>query len=242
MAPTMSAWTGLAFPFTKNGSSSSVAKLVGERARRSGVVEDLSGLGLGHQAGGQVHGVTHHGEGPPVGRPDLADEDRAPVHPDPQIERGTGVHDLPDAEQHPVLVVTRGGRGPGRQDDLAPVAVDVGGQEGHLLPVGGRWTMVHQRVEAVGGGLGTLALDEVVGAVEVQEGHGHPAVLGVLAGPGQGAPQSDGDAPDQLHVGVDDLEGHEGVLGYGRRPAQEVPAALGLADDSGSERGGRARD
>ncbi len=95
--------------------------------------EDLAGLGLGHEPGGQVDRVAHDREGPPVGGPDLADEDRSPVDADPDGERAVVVHDLADRQQHAVLVVARGRRGAGGEDDLAAVPVGVGGQEGDLL-------------------------------------------------------------------------------------------------------------
>lgn len=67
--------------------------------------QDLARLCLGHETGGEVDGVPHHRERPPVVGPDLADKDRSLVHTDPDRERILGIHDLAEGEQHAVFVV-----------------------------------------------------------------------------------------------------------------------------------------
>ena len=90
-----------------------------------------------HEAGGDVHGVAHDRVGGAVAHPDLAREDVAAVDPDLQREAGVGVGQASDGAQHPAFTVLASGRNPCGDDDLAAVAVDVGGQERQLLGVDG---------------------------------------------------------------------------------------------------------
>ena len=64
-----------------------VANRVPRRVEHLGGREDLAGGRLRHQAGGEVHRVAHHRVRPPVPRPDVAGEHRAPVHADPDRDR-----------------------------------------------------------------------------------------------------------------------------------------------------------
>ena len=69
--------TGRRLPLTMNGGSGVVANRTGRAVEDVGGGQHLARFGLGHQAGGQVHRVAHHGEGPPEGRAHVAGEHRA---------------------------------------------------------------------------------------------------------------------------------------------------------------------
>ena len=71
---------------------------------------------------------------------------------------------------------------PADEDDLAAVAVGVGGQERDLLALDGTLHDGDQGIEPAGRHLRPLAADHLVGPVEVEEGHGDPTVLGLLVG------------------------------------------------------------
>ena len=93
-----------------------------------------------------------------------------------------------------------------------------------------RLHVAHQLVELIGR-LGRPARpDELVGAVEVQEGDRHPAVLGLHVTGLERVAQSHRDALTDVGVRGDLLERDERVVRYLRCPPEEESRSLGLAE------------
>ena len=144
---------------------------------RGGV--DGTGRGGGHQAGREVHRVTHDGVGRAEARPDLTGEDVAPVHPDLDREGGPRVGDDPQGPQHPPLVVLHRGGHPGGEDELAAVGVDVRGEEADPLVLRGALHDPGHLVEGGGHRIGTESVVQVVHPLVLDEPHDADAVLGL---------------------------------------------------------------
>ena len=153
------------------------AGAVEHRARR----EDLAGLGARHEPGGEVHRVAHDGVRAAVAGADVAREDRAAVHADAHPEPAGAVGDVAHRAEHPLFVVTHRARDAGDEDDLAAVVVDVGAEERDLVLVGRALHVGDELVERFGDVGRAFALEELVGAVEVEERDGRLTVLRVLA-------------------------------------------------------------
>ena len=121
--------------------------------------------------------VAHDGERPPIGGTHLACEDRAPVHPNPDGQRGTGVHDLAHGEEHSVFVVSRCCRRPGDKDDLSPIPVGICCEKCDLLPLDRMLRDGDEGIKPVGRPLWPLPCDQFVGAIEMDESDGHSTGL-----------------------------------------------------------------
>ena len=201
--------------------------------------EDLPLAGLGHQSRREVHGVAHHGVGAPVVRTDVAREYRAVVHTDPHADRALGLDDPAQRQQEALLVLADGARGAGGQDQLAPVGVDVGAEETHAELVDRSLRVADEPVELAGQHVRPFALDQRVGAVEVDESHRHLPVLGL------------GHAREQRVAGGERHAAHQQLVRYlgqdrdrpgrlsGGRATQEHPVALRVAArGGGQQRGG----
>ena len=67
---------------------------------------DLARSGLGHQACGEVHVITHDRVRPPGRRPEISGERVAPVHARPEVQAGVGIDQIADRTEHSVLVTT----------------------------------------------------------------------------------------------------------------------------------------
>ena len=81
-SPSDHAWTGVALPFTANGSSSVDLEARVRVLQHVGGGVDLARARLGHEPGGQVHAVAHHRVRAPVPRADVAGEHASAVHAD----------------------------------------------------------------------------------------------------------------------------------------------------------------
>ena len=136
-----------------------------------------AGLRLGHHTRGEVHRVAHHRERAAVGGADVAGEHRAAVDADLHRQRQLGVEDAPHREQHALLVVARDLGRAGGEYQLAAVAVEVGGEQRHVLRFGGHLHHVHQLVQRVRGGIDALLGDQCVDALVAQEGDRHRPVF-----------------------------------------------------------------
>ena len=143
--------------------------------RRGG--EHRARLGVRHHPRGEVHRVAHQRPDPAGGLADVGAEHRAAVDSGADLERPVTADDVPERVEHPVVVVGRGDRGAGAQDQLAAVAVDVGGDVGDL-PLSAR---SRGRADDLGQDLGKrlrpAAREQPVGSSELDERDGHVAVL-----------------------------------------------------------------
>ncbi len=198
--------------------------------------EDLARLGLGHHARGEVHRVAHHRVGAAVRGAHVTHEDRAAVHADPHVDRGLRVGDLPQGEQHPLLVVAaRVGRSR-HQDDLAAVAVHVGAQERDAVAVGGLLDGGDEPVERERREVSLVVREHLVHPLEVDERDRDLPMLGVRPSLQEMLADRDRDAGREL-VGVAAVhrlgrDRHD----VGRLAAQQQPFALLRAEDLGRER------
>ncbi len=178
-APTLTAATGCDFPLTRNGSSTSTSKTVRERSSHGRRREDLAGLGLAHDPGGEVDRVALDAERPAERRAEVTGEHGAPVDPDAQRQDADAVHDAPGRTEHPLLVVVRAARRAGGEHDLAAVAVDVGLEERHVVPRRRLLHVADRLVEGGREGVRTLLRQQRVRPGELHERHGDLPVLGV---------------------------------------------------------------
>ena len=183
----------------------------------------LAGLGLGHQPGGQVHRVPHHGEGPSERRAHVAGEHRAGVDADAQAQGKLLGGDLTQGEQHPLLVLAGPSGHARHQDDLAAVVVDVGPEERDVVLLGGHLYPADDDVEPFGQVARAVLLDDGIGAVEVEEGDRGDAVLGFAAPFEQVLPDRRGNVAGQIdavELGRRDGEhrGRAGEATAGGRP------------------------
>ena len=136
-----------------------------------------------------------------------------------------------------MLVVSRRGRRPRDEDEFSPVSIGVGGEERDLLALHGTLCDRDKVIETIGRHVWPLATDHLVGSVEVDEGHGDPTVLGLLARRDEHIPQTHGDAADQIDVLGHRLEWHERVVRDGGGPSEQEARALGGTDYGWTERG-----
>ena len=131
----------------------------------------------GHQPGREVDRVAHHGVSAAIRRSDVAREHGAAVHADLHGQRPAAVEDLPEREQHAPVVVVRGDRCAGGQEQLAAVRVHVRAEQADAVPracVGGPGD---ELIERVRDGLRTGPLHQAVDAAEAEEGDRHQPVL-----------------------------------------------------------------
>ena len=92
-------------------------------------------------------------------------------------EGEVGVGDPAQGAHHSALVVLARDGDARAEEELAPVAVEVGGQEGHALGGQGCLDDGDRLVERLGEGAGTPGREEVVGSREPDERDGRDAVL-----------------------------------------------------------------
>ena len=136
-----------------------------------------------------------------------------------------------------MLVVARRGRSPGGENDLAAVAVGVGGQERDLLTLGGTLRDGDEGIEPAGRRPLPFATDHLVCSVEVKEGHGDSTVLGLMTCGEQRISQPDRNAAHQVDIVGHQLEGLERIVRNRRGPSEQESGALGIPDHSRRERG-----
>jgi hypothetical protein len=143
---------------------------------RAGVVEhggvgvDRAGRGHAADARRGIGGVAHRRVGGAACRPHLGGEDVTPVDPELQRQREVRVCDQTQRPEHESLVVLAGPGDAGAQEELAAVAVDVDGEQGHTLVLQGLLHRAERRVERLGDDVGALVLQERIRAGEAGEG------------------------------------------------------------------------
>src|SRR4030095_8850248 len=115
--------------------------------------------------------------GPSIGGSDVPRKHMALVHADAYRKGRVGVHDGRQAEQHPAVVVTEGGRGARHQDDLASIVIDVGAEERDAVRLRGSLCTGHQLVQSGREDVDAMRYDKLVDAVEVDEGYRRGPVL-----------------------------------------------------------------
>ena len=235
-APTAHAWTGLAFPLTKNGSSSVGLEMrCRTRPRRRG--REISPRWcLRHQARGEVHGVAHHRVGAPVRRTDVAREHAPAV--DADAHTGSAVRPRRSGAAARSIRSSSSPTARGRargQDELAAVGVDVGAEEADAVLVARRLHVAHQLVELAGDDDRALALGS---ARRCRRSAGSPtatcAVLGLRRRPQQMvADRSTRDARSiSRSLGRPARHATRPTGAVLRRRAAGSPGALGVADAS----------
>ena len=114
---------------------------------------DVPDRRLAHHPRRDIHGVAHHRVPPSVRGPDVAREHRAAVDAHPHGERQVGLDDLPQRQQHPLLVVADDARGAGTQPDLCAVRGDVRVEEGDLVALARLLNEPHELVQPARRGL-----------------------------------------------------------------------------------------
>ena len=192
--------------------------------------EDLAGLRGGHEPRREVDRVPHDGEGPSVRRADVAGEHVPPVHADPDRERMGRLGDAAGGPQEAALVVLERRGDPRDEDDLAPVGVDVRGQEGDGLGVRRVLDGAHDRVECSGGAVGAVRGQEVVDTLELDEGDTGDAVLGLATTLPEPGTQRDGDAGGDGGGGHRTGGNRAGPTVDHVAPAQQATFTLGATD------------
>ena len=130
----------------------------------------------------EVHGVAHHRVGATVRIADVAGEHVPPVDPCAQGEAGAGSYHVTEGAHHALLVVARAGRRPAREVELHRADVDIGLQPRE--PVGLAGTP-HLGGELVEPREEVPAHDRLVRPRELEERHGHLAMLGFAARDGE---------------------------------------------------------
>ncbi len=135
-----------------------------QRSRRR---EDLLVDGSRHDPGGQVHRIADHSEGTAEGGANVAREGGAAVDADLYRDRREPIDDRAHRPQHPFLVGPRGRRRTGREDDLAAIAIDIGGKERDTELVRGLLGDCDQRVELVAQRIAPVSAYHLVRSVEL---------------------------------------------------------------------------
>ena len=145
-------------------------------------------------------------------------------------------------QQHPFLVVARDARRAGREDQLPAVGVDVRREERDALLLGRGLHDRYEPIESLGGDLGALALDQLVGLLEMHEGDRHRAMFRRAATGRDVRAHRGGEAPGD-QVGRDDhrFVGERLLLSDRRLPLQEDALALRGAEAPGRQQRGRLR-
>ena len=195
----------------------------------------------GHQASSEVDRVTHHRERGAEPHADRAAEHMATVDPDAHRKGAGRVGDPPDGPQHSPVVVLAGGRDPGGQDELAPVLVDVGGEEGDQLLVDGGLDDGDEPVEHAGRRFGTVVLHDPVDARVAHEPDGGGTVLGLQRAVAEVGAQPHRDAVGH-GLGRDRSGGHRpGRAPPGLPPPQPPPRPALAIGGAGTEQGAGGR-
>ena len=157
----------------KRGRLESGARALDGNGRR----DDLAGLGLAHEAGGEVHAVADHRVHTPIRGTEVAREHAAGVDAGFERKDAGGVDDAARRGEHPRLVVTGAPRCAGDDDHLGAVLADVRRQQRHVVG----HDRVLARIDEVGDGggerLGTLSREQIIGALHLDERHGDVAML-----------------------------------------------------------------
>ena len=143
--------------------------------RRGG--EHCARLGVHHHPRCEVHRVTHQRPDPAGRLADVGAEHRAAVDSGADLERPLAAEHVAQGVEHPVVVVGRGDRSAGAEDQLATVAVDVGGDVGDLPLSAGPRGRADDLVQDLGERIRPAAREQPVGSPELDEGDGHVAVL-----------------------------------------------------------------
>ncbi len=139
---------------------------------------EASRRSLRHQPRREVDRVAHHRVPAAVGGPELTSEHRAPIDPGPDRERQLGLHDLPQREEHALLVVAHHPRGSGAEPDLGPVGRDVRVEEADLVTLGCVLDYPHELIHAPSRCGDPVGRDDGVEAAELKEGDDRGPVLG----------------------------------------------------------------
>jgi hypothetical protein len=167
------------------------------------------------------------------------------VYADAEGEPAVSVGDAAHRAEHAFLVVAHGAGHAGNEDDLPAVVVDVGPEERHAVLVGRDLRVGDELAQRVGDVLGPLTLEQLVGAVEVEERDRGLPVLRVLASGEQVGPDGGGDEAGEVDV-ADRRGDGEVFVGGGRPPHPSEPEAraVRLAEEVPRKRrrGGRAHD
>ena len=95
----------------------------------------------------------------------------------PQRQRALGVHDSPQRPQHTTFIILLRGGDSGAEDHLAPVCIDVGGQEGDPFDFNSFLDVGDQVPQGCANPVQATLGDGVLHAVELYEGDGRDPVF-----------------------------------------------------------------
>ena len=154
---------------------------------------EFARLGLGHQAGSEVHRVAHHRVHPTPRRSDLAREHMTRVDPNAHRESDVGVEQRAPDSEHPTLAVLDGVRHACGEDHLDAPAGNVGRKEAHLVTAGDLERHADESVQALGDHLGSGFSQHAIHTADVDEADSDVAVLGAVIVVEQSAPQGSRD-------------------------------------------------
>ena len=230
----------LRLPLHEEGSNVADLELGTGPAEHHGRRQNAARRRLGHQARRQVHRVPHDGKRPPVRGADVGGEHPPGVDPHPQGGLALSVHDL--AQRDAACGVR-----PPRRIEGAPATRMILPPSWSMsvpmkvtpLPVDGLLHVGNQRVEVVGHCVRTGGLEHGVGAVEVHEGHRHPAMLRLAVCLVDGAADCGRDAVRRVPRGEDRIVGGRKGAGGGRGAAQEQPVPRACSQIRRPQRGRR---
>ena len=116
------------------------------------------------------------------------------------------------------------------EDDLAPVGVDVRGEEGDGLGLRGVLDGAHDRIERRGGAVGAVRGQQVVDPLELDEGDAGQAVLRLARHAARAGPAAHGDARGDGGGGHGTGRNGAGTAVEHLAPPQQATLALGVAD------------
>ena len=137
--------------------------------------QHLPRRGLDRHPRREVDGVALDRVGTPERGAEVAREHRPPADADLDRQRAGTVQHPPGDAQHPLLVVVRTPRRPGREHDLAAVAGEVGLEERHVVVRAGALDVEHHLVQGGRERVGPFRTQQLVGSREPHERHrDHP--------------------------------------------------------------------